>query len=116
MAAKSKSQQRYFGMISAYQEGKLPAHKLSKKQRETAKNMDPEKVDEFAETKHKGLPEKKASMNMKFFKKLIPKKKNFTMSSKELKERGFDVIEIDKIKIDKIKPDTVKIAEHNLNS
>lgn len=51
--AVSKSQQRLFGMVHACQKnGECP----SKKVKDLAKSMSKKDVDDFAETKHKGLP------------------------------------------------------------
>ena len=55
MPAKSKSQQRFMGMIHAAHEGEKPA---SKEVAKAAKGIDKEDAKDFAETKHKGLPEK----------------------------------------------------------
>jgi len=59
MPAKSKSQQRFFGMVHAAQKGgkgtKNPAVASA------AKKMSPDSVGHFAKTKHKGLPDKKAA-------------------------------------------------------
>lgn len=57
MPAESSSQQRYFGMVHAIQKGELNPNKVSKKMRDTAKEISPEDAKDFAETKHKGLPE-----------------------------------------------------------
>ncbi len=54
--AVSKKQQRFMGMVSAVQDGKMEAP--SKAIADTAKSMKKKDVDDFAETKHKGLPEK----------------------------------------------------------
>ena len=52
----SKSQQRFFGMVRGCQEeGDCPSDKVSK----TAAEMGESDVEDFAKTKHKGLPEKK---------------------------------------------------------
>jgi len=53
--AKSKSQQRFMGMVRAAQKGEKPA---SKKIAKVAKSMDPEDVKDYATTKHKGKPER----------------------------------------------------------
>jgi hypothetical protein len=58
MPAKSKSQQRLFGMVHAYQKGKLKDAPESVK--EIARSISDEDAEHFAKTKHKGLPEKKA--------------------------------------------------------
>ena len=56
MPAKSKKQQRFMGMVHAYQKGELKD--ASPKIKKAAKNIEPESATHFAETKHKGLPEK----------------------------------------------------------
>ena len=56
MPSKSKKQQRFMGMVHAYQKGELknPSSEIKK----VAKSIVPEDAKDFAETKHKGLPEK----------------------------------------------------------
>ena len=56
MPAKSKSQQRFMGMVHACQEDEECA---SDKVRKAAKSMKKKDVEDFASTKHRGLPEKK---------------------------------------------------------
>lgn len=56
--AKSKSQQRFMGMVSAVQKGKLDPNKVSKKIKDVASSMKQKDVDDFASTKHEDLPEK----------------------------------------------------------
>ena len=56
MPSKSKAQQRFFGMVDAYKKGKLK--NPSKKIKDASKEMTMGSVKDFAETKHKGLPEK----------------------------------------------------------
>ncbi len=53
--AKSKSQQRFFGMVHAAQKGEKPA---SKEVEKVAKSMGKKDAKDFAKTKHKGLPDK----------------------------------------------------------
>lgn len=60
MPARSKSQQRLFGMIHAYKSGKLKD--APKGIREAAQHVSDEDARDFAETKHKGLPERKKKM------------------------------------------------------
>lgn len=55
MPAKSKKQQRFFGMVHARQKGKDVGGEEVKK---VAKDIDFDDADDFASTKHKGLPEK----------------------------------------------------------
>ena len=56
MPAKSKSQQRFFGMVDAYKKGEMK--NPSKEVKNAADSMTRKEVEDFAETKHKGLPEK----------------------------------------------------------
>ena len=53
--AKSKSQQKFFGMVHAAQKGEKPA---SKKVADVAKDIGKKDAKDFASTKHKGLPDK----------------------------------------------------------
>jgi hypothetical protein len=55
--ATSKKQQKFMGMVHAAQKGKKPA---SKEVGKVAKTMKKKDAEDFASTKHKGLPEKKA--------------------------------------------------------
>jgi hypothetical protein len=56
--ATSKKQQKFMGMVHAAQKGEKPA---SKEVAKTAKTMGKKDAEDFASTKHKGLPEKKKS-------------------------------------------------------
>ena len=56
MPSKSKSQQRFMGMVRAAQKGEKPASPEVEKAADSMKKSD---VEDFASTKHKGLPEKK---------------------------------------------------------
>jgi len=55
--AKSKSQQRFFGMVRAVQKGEQEAP--SEEIAAAAEDMSKKDVKDFAETRRKGLPEKK---------------------------------------------------------
>jgi hypothetical protein len=54
--AVSKAQQKFMGMVNAAKKGEKPA---SKEVAKTAKGMSKKDAEDFASTKHKGLPEKK---------------------------------------------------------
>jgi hypothetical protein len=58
MPAKSKAQQKFMGMVHAAQKGEKPA---SKEVAKVAKTIPKKSAKDYAETKHKGLPEKKKS-------------------------------------------------------
>ena len=53
MPAKSKAQQRFFGVVKGIQKG---TGRGEGKARKAARDMDPSDVDDFVSTKHKGLP------------------------------------------------------------
>lgn len=54
--AKSKAQQRFMGMVHAVQKGELDADEVGASVAKAAKTMKKKDVKDFAETKHKGLP------------------------------------------------------------
>ncbi len=54
--AKSKAQQKFFGMVHAEQKGELKD--ASSAVKKAAKSMKKKDAKDFASTKHKGLPEK----------------------------------------------------------
>lgn len=60
--AVSKAQQKFMGMVHAAQKGEKPA---SKEVAKVAKTMKKSDAEDFAATKHKGLPEKKKSEGKK---------------------------------------------------
>jgi len=60
MPARSKSQQRLFGMVHAYQKGKLKNAPEGVKN--IAEHISEEDAEHFARTSHRKLPEKKAEM------------------------------------------------------
>lgn len=64
MPAKSKSQQKLFGMVHAFQKGELKD--ASPEVKKIAKGISYKDADEFASTKHKGLPERKKKKNESF--------------------------------------------------
>ena len=67
MPAESKSQQRFFGMVRAYQKGQ--ASHVGPKVRAAAKTISPVSAKHFATTSHSGLPEHvKRAFDHGFFK------------------------------------------------
>lgn len=61
--AKSKSQQRLFGMAHAVQKGELSPSKVGGAVKKIAKTVKPDDVEDFASTKHEDLPEKIDEVN-----------------------------------------------------
>ena len=72
MPAKSKKQQRLFGMVHAYQKGELK--NASEEVKDIANSISKKDAKDFAETKHKGLPNK------------VKKKKSVKISESRLSE------------------------------
>ena len=59
MPAVSKQQRKFMGLVHAVQKGEVPASKVSKSARDTAKQMKKSDVEDFADDSEKGLPKKK---------------------------------------------------------
>ena len=62
MPAKSKQQQKFFGVVKSMQAGDIPKKGAAGK---VAKDMSKKEVDKYASTKHKGLPNKVKQETMK---------------------------------------------------
>lgn len=60
MPAKSKAQQKAAGAALAAKRGDMPKSKLRGASKEMEGSMSEKQLEEFAETKRKGLPEKKS--------------------------------------------------------
>ena len=89
MPSVSKQQQKFFGVVKSMQQGDTPKKGKAGK---AAKSMTKKDVDDFASTKHKGLP-KKVKREMKI-RELIRKLVREIMSEVKLteaKETIFDV-------------------------
>lgn len=73
MPAQSKSQQRLFGMVHAYQKsGDLPDDPtLAKKIKDIAKGITKKDAKDFASTEHKGLPNKVESVIREIIREVI---------------------------------------------
>jgi hypothetical protein len=57
MPAVSKKQQQLFGIVHAYQTGKLSGNKVSAQIKKIAKSISPEEAKKYATTSHKSLKE-----------------------------------------------------------
>ena len=60
MPSVSKDQQMAAGVALSFKRGKIPPSKLRGASKQMARSMNEEQLEDFAETKHTGLPEKKA--------------------------------------------------------
>ena len=81
MPSSSKQQQKFFGVVKSMQQGDTPKKGKAGK---VAKSMSKDDVDDFASTKHKGLP-KKVKREMKI-RALIKKLVREIMSEGKLTE------------------------------
>lgn len=59
MPARSKAQQKAAGAALSAKRGETPKSKLRGASKEMYKSMSEKELEEFAETRHKGLPEHK---------------------------------------------------------
>ena len=81
MPSVSKQQQKFFGVVKAMQKGDTPKKGKAGK---AAKSMSKDDVDDFASTKHKGLP-KKVKKEMKV-RELIKKLVREIMTEEQITE------------------------------
>jgi hypothetical protein len=80
MPAKSKQQQKFFGVVKAMQAGDLPKKGAAGK---VAKDMSKKEVDKYASTKHKGLPKKvkKETMKIADIKKMVDEELKYVLEN-----------------------------------
>ena len=72
MPAKSKQQQKFFGVVKAMQAGDIPKKGEAG---QVAKDMSKKEVDKYAGTKHKSLPKKVKREVLEKIKALTPEQK-----------------------------------------
>ena len=65
MPAKSKSQQKFMGMVHALQKGDMDSSDVSDKVKDVADRIGDEDAEDFASTKHSGKPEKVAKETLR---------------------------------------------------
>jgi len=83
MPSVSKKQQRFFGMVHAYQKGELKDASPSVKK--AAKSISYDDVEHFASTKHKELPEKVRKKKKKSKKVYEIKKFDFLFKNEKIR-------------------------------
>ena len=72
MPAKSKAQQKFMGMVHAYNKGEMPNAPASVKK--VAKDMKKSDVKKYAATKHKGKPERVNQESVDWIKEYVKKR------------------------------------------
>ena len=71
MPSKSKAQQRFMGLVHAFNKGDVKGSEVSKAVKDAAKSMKKKDTKKYASTKHKGLPNKVKSEAFDKIKEMI---------------------------------------------
>jgi len=106
MPSSSKQQQKFFGVVKSMQQGDTPKKGKAGK---AAKSMSKDDVDDFASTKHKGLPKKvKREMKVReLIKRLVREIMSEGKLSEDFKNNEWEVYVADENRKEKI----VKVAK-----
>src|SRR6056300_373006 len=91
MPAQSQQQQKLFGLALAYKRGEVPASEVSDEIKNIADRMSEKEIEDFAATKHKGLPTMKEQLR-----KIV---------REIMRERAIAEIELSKADMDKLHSD-----------
>lgn len=97
MPAKSKAQQRFFGLVRSVQKGDTPRKRVGKKVRDAADNISHKDVIDFASTKTKKLPET-VTVTETQLRQLIREAVSETIKESFRGERGLDKEKDDNMK------------------
>ena len=91
MPAQSQQQQKLFGLALAFKRGEVPASEVSDEIKDIADRMSEKEIEDFAATKHKGLPKMKEQLR-----KIV---------REIMRERAISEIELSKDDMDKLHSD-----------
>ena len=91
MPATSQQQQKLFGLALAFKRGEVPASEVSDEIKDIADRMSEKEIEDFAATKHKGLPKMKEQLR-----KIV---------REIMRERAIAEIELSKDDMDKLHSD-----------
>ena len=91
MPAQSQQQQKLFGLALAFKRGEIPASEVSDEIKDIADRMSEKEIEDFAATKHKGLPKMKEQLR-----KIV---------REIMRERAISEIEISKDDMEKLHSD-----------
>src|SRR5210317_291965 len=91
MPAQSQQQQKLFGLALAFKRGEIPASEVSDEIKDIADRMSEKEIEDFAATKHKGLPKMKEQLR-----KIV---------REIMRERAIAEIELSKADMDKLHSD-----------
>lgn len=71
MPAKSKAQQKFMGMVHGVQKGTVDPDSVSPEVKKAAKDMSYSDAEDFASTKHKGLPQHVEQKLREYIRKVV---------------------------------------------
>jgi len=91
MPAQSQQQQKLFGLALAFKRGEVPASEVSDEIKDIADRMSEKEIEDFAATKHKGLPKMKEQLR-----KIV---------REIMRERAISELELSKDDMDKLHSD-----------
>ena len=91
MPAQSQQQQKLFGLALAFKRGEVPASEVSDEIKAIADRMSEKEIEDFASTKHKGLPKMKEQLR-KIVREIIREK---VISEMELSKDEMDKLHSD---------------------
>ena len=91
MPAQSQQQQKLFGLALAFKRGEVPASEVSDEIKDIADRMSEKEIEDFAATKHKGLPKMKEQLR-----KIV---------REIMRERAISEMELSKDDMDKLHSD-----------
>jgi hypothetical protein len=118
MPSKSKSQQKFMGIVHGVQKGEIDPNDVSQDVKDTADSMKKKDVKDYASTKHKGLPTKVKKENMNELFEQIFNEGAFpdrTTQADSFTEPDEDILDFDKPRNERIKKEIVRrLKEENL--
>src|SRR6056300_1955851 len=92
MPAQSQQQQKLFVLALAFKRGEIPASEVSDEIKDIADRMSEKEIEDFAATKHKGLPKMKEQLR-KIVREILREKviSEMEQSVNEDTKKRFDV-------------------------
>ena len=85
MPAQSQQQQKLFGLALAFKRGEVPASEVSDEIKDIADRMSEKEIEDFAATKHKGLPKMKEQLR-KIVREILREKAISEMNEESVNE------------------------------
>ena len=92
MPSVSQQQQKLFGLALAFKRGEVPSSEVSDEIKAIADRMSEKDIEDFAATKHKGLPKMKEQLR-KIVREIMKEKAISEMNEQSLTEEKYTVID-----------------------